>query len=123
MTQVSSDINNRLIVTKSSGTFVNGTSANADFTSDPICLNDKPWSIVWNFNGLSVTGLPPIVTIEATNDPDFGPDNWEQIPRGRFVLPNMARSRTFEALAIRLVYEYRGATAGTHSVFINQKES
>lgn len=120
MATVQRDINQPLDVLVS-GSSVNGNAATADFTSDEICMEDKPWSIVFSIPSITVVGQTPRVTIEGTNDPNLGANNWEQIPNGRFNVPNTAISRVCSFTHIRLVYESRGVTAGTIQVFINQK--
>ena len=115
------DLNTPLAVLEA-GTDKNGANANTDFTSDEICMEDKPWSLVFTFTSLSVTGQYPTVEIQGCNDPDVGANNWESIFNGGAkTLPRTFKSRFCEFRFIRLVYLSNGATAGTINVYLNQK--
>ena len=113
--------NNACLSVLESGSSVNGNAATSNFTSDEIPMEDKPWSIVFSIPSLAVTGLQPRVTIEGSNDPDLGANNWERITNGRFIVPRSWKSRFCEFSFIRIVYESRGVTAGTIEAHINQK--
>lgn len=105
-----------------SGSDVNGDAATSDFTSDAIPMQDRPWSLVFTFNGLTVTGSYPTLEIQGSNDPSTGANSWDTIYNGGpHTLPNTFKSRYCEYLYIRLVYLSNTATGGTIVCYGNQK--
>ena len=120
MTVVNRDPTQSMLILVS-GSDVNGNNANTDFTSDAIPMTDNPWSLVFTFTSLTVSGQYPTLEIQGSNDYSKGSDSWETISNGSATsLPRAFKSRYCEFLFIRLVYLSNGATAGTINVFINQ---
>lgn len=105
-----------------SGSDVNGDSATTDFTSDAIPMQDRPWSLVFTFASLTVSGSYPTLEIQGSNDPAKSSNSWETIYNGgAYTLPNTFKSRYCEYLFIRLVYLSKGASGGTIVCYGNQK--
>jgi len=113
MTVIQRTIPLRLII-EVSGVDVNGTDADTGFTSDPIKLENKPWSLnVWFDNSFAVTGQDPNLTIEYSNDFDGDVNSFNPLEGFTAVdLPDFFDSLDKTSLWIRFVYDEQGVTAG-----------
>lgn len=102
------------------GSDINGSAATANYTSDAFKLEDKPWSInVW-FTGLTVVGLQPRVIIEISDDPDGALASFNPLQNGTFTVPRGGDKSNFRYEWARVVYEFRGATAGLLNIDVSQ---
>lgn len=116
-------MDNEILRVLVSGSDVNGDNANTDFTSDEICMLNAPWSLVFTFSSLSVTGKYPTLEIQGSNDVDAGANTWDTIPNGSAAsLPRTFESSKCRYRYLRLVYLSNGATAGTINCYMIQKK-